>query len=224
MPPVDDDEPKTRAPVPLCPIWTPPTTKQASKKRTSTKSIYLILDFNKKHKDDIDLLEEYVTSNCEQLTAPPPDNTKEHIVWSMLDSGSGPMVADCEKFFPQHKIRESPAQKQGTKYVSASGGLIANEGQIDLVHRQGNDLFEMTMQHAKVNCPILSVRYFTDRDCRVLFRKGGGVIIYPNGKRIAFIERLGVFFVALNVLPPEQAADIKKKVQKARKRREEAEK
>ena len=38
---------------------------------------------------------------------------------------------------------------------------------------------------------------------KVVFRDGGGVIYYKDGRQIPFIERLGVFFVALNVLPPE---------------------
>ena len=87
--------------------------------------------------------------------------------------------------------------------MSATGGTISNEGEIEIVHAQDDDKFPMTIQNAKVNCPILSVKYFTNKDCRVLFRKGGGVIAYPDGKRIPFIERLGVFFVALNVLPPK---------------------
>ena len=29
------------------------------------------------------------------------------------------------------------------------------------------------------------------------------MIVYPDGKRMAFTERLGVFFIALNVLPPD---------------------
>ena len=61
----------------------------------------------------------------------------------------------------------------------------------------------MVIQNAKVNCPILSVKYFTNKGCRVLFRRGGGVIAFPDGRRIPFIERLGVFFVCLNVLPPD---------------------
>ena len=29
------------------------------------------------------------------------------------------------------------------------------------------------------------------------------MIVYPDGKRMAFTERLGVFFIAPNVLPPD---------------------
>ena len=61
----------------------------------------------------------------------------------------------------------------------------------------------MTFQNAKVGCPILSVHYFTQMGCRVTFKKGGGVIVYSDGRRIPFISRLGVFFVAMNILPPE---------------------
>ena len=40
------------------------------------------------------------------------------------------------------------------------------------------------------------------RDCIVTFHKNGGHIQYPSGKKIAFVNKDGVFFVALNVLPP----------------------
>ena len=43
--------------------------------------------------------------------------------------------------------------------------------------------------------------------CRVNFRDGGGIIHYPDGRKIPFIERLGVFFVALNVLPEAPTED-----------------
>ena len=35
----------------------------------------------------------------------------------------------------------------------------------------------MTIQHAKAKCQILSVKHFTNKECRVLFRKGGGVMV-----------------------------------------------
>ena len=41
------------------------------------------------------------------------------------------------------------------------------------------------------------------KGCRVTFKRGGGTIRYPDGRKIKFVERLGVFFVALNVLEPE---------------------
>ena len=80
----------------------------------------------------------------------------------MLDSGSGPMVADCPRCFPDHAVRPNKAQLSGTCYTSACRGEIPNEGEITIVHRneEGQD-FGFVIQNAKVECPILSVRYFT---------------------------------------------------------------
>ena len=123
----------------------------------------------------------------------------------MLDSGSAPNVADVTKHFPSHKVRKSRAQRKGVKYVTANGGEIPNLGETDIVHRdeqQGD--FDFTFQHAPgVHCIILSVRKFVRRGCRVTFRRGGGTIRYPDGRKLRFVERLGVFFVALNVLDPD---------------------
>ena len=114
-------------------------------------------------------------------------------------------------FFPRHRVRESKAQLNGTKYVSATGSEILNQGEIDITHVGDNgEKCQWTIPNAKINCPILSVRHFTAKDCKVLFRKGGGVIAYPDGRRVPFVERLGVFFDAMNVLDPADVEHINK--------------
>ena len=129
-------------------------------------------------------------------------------VWAMIDSGSAPDVANCEKAFPHHPIRESKAQRQGINYVNASGGLIPNKGETAVVHRDSNGTdFQFVFQHADVHCPILSVRRFVKKGCRVTFRKGGGVIRYPDGRKLFFQEQKRVFFAPLDIVPPEDVAD-----------------
>ena len=107
------------------------------------------------------------------------------------------------KYCPDHPIRPSKAQRNGVKYDSASGCAIDNEGDISVVHRGpcGKD-FGLVIQNAKVACPIVSIRYFTRMGCTVVFKKGGGIIHYPDGRKIPFIERLVVFLSALNILTP----------------------
>ena len=69
-------------------------------------------------------------------------------------------------------------------YVSASGGEIWNEGEINITHKEKNgDVFDLKMQNAKVSCPIRSMKYFANMGCRVLFKKGGGVIAYQRGNQ-----------------------------------------
>ena len=121
----------------------------------------------------------------------------------MFDSGSRPNVANCHTEFPGHQIRESEGQKVGLLYKGANGALIPNEGEVDVVHREPDgQLYPLTIQHADVHCIMLSVREFVTQDCRVTFHKKGGHIRYPDGRRIRFVIREGVFFVSLNVLPP----------------------
>ena len=94
-----------------------------------------------------------------------------------------------ENLFPGHRITESQAQRDKVCYVSASGGEIANEGEIRIVHKEkdGNE-FGLTIQHAKVDCPILSVKWFTNLDCRVIFRKGGVLVFTRTDARIRFLR------------------------------------
>ena len=122
---------------------------------------------------DLEELEKMITSYKNKDAKPPPE-VAGHL-WSMLDSGSEPTVADCEVSFPDHQIRESAGQKQGVQYKSASGQLIANEGEVEVVHQDPNGgRYSFTFQHAKVHCPIVSVTQLIHKGCEVTFHKNGG--------------------------------------------------
>ena len=87
-------------------------------------------------------------------------------------------------------------------YKGANGALIPNKGEIDVLHCEVDGTrYPYTFQHADVHCPILSVTQFVTRDCTVTFHKLGGHIMYPDGRRIRFVAKGGVFFVLLNVMP-----------------------
>ena len=60
-----------------------------------------------------------------------------------------------------------------------------------------------TVQHANVNCQILSVSELVNRDCVVTVYKSCGHIQYLDGRKPRFIAKEGVFFVLLNVAHPE---------------------
>ena len=85
---------------------------------------------------DLEALEKMLTANMDKEAQPPPE-IKDH-VWSMLDSGSEPTIADCAKVFPSHPIQKSEGQEMGVAYKSASGQLIPNEGQVNVVHHDQN--------------------------------------------------------------------------------------
>ena len=122
----------------------------------------------------------------------------------MLDSGSQPTVANCKQVFPQHIIEESEGQRSGLRYKVASGTLVPNEGQVHVNHKDPDGtLFKFACQHANVHCPILSVSELVNKDCVVTFHKLGGHIRYPDGRRIRFVAKEGVFFVELDVMDPD---------------------
>ena len=54
---------------------------------------------------------------------------------------------------------------------------------------------------------ILSAQKLVDKGCRVSFRKGGGTIRYSDGRKLKFVERMGVFFVPMNILDPDVLKD-----------------
>ena len=119
----------------------------------------------------------------------------------MIDSGSQPNVANCKKTFPHLKIEPSEGQLQGLQYKGADGSLIANEGECHVTHRDSSgSTFQFTFQHAQVHCPIIRVSQLVSRDCVATFHKLGGHIAYPDGRKLRFVAKEGVFFVLLNVL------------------------
>ena len=143
--------------------------------------------------------EQMLTANVNYNVAPP--RAVKGKAWTMLDSGSQPNVANCKKVFPHLQVQESEGQRRGLQYKGADGTLIPNEGECHVVHRENNgDTFKVTVQHAQVHCPILSMSELVSRDCVITFHKLGGHIAYPDGRRIRFVAKEGVFFVLINIL------------------------
>ena len=147
--------------------------------------------------DDHKRLEQYICSSIDPKKGPP--SCKSGNVWTMLDSGSVPMVADVKKHCPNARIRKPKAQKKSVCCVNASGGSIPNQGEADIVHTDhlGTDV-RFAFQNADVAFPIMSVRWLVRKGCTVYFKRHGGVIRYPDGKKIHFTCRHGCLFVLLN--------------------------
>ena len=122
---------------------------------------------------DVDMLRRLLTANVDYNVAPPKPVPGRK--WSMVDSGSQPTVADCEKEVPGHTIRPSAGQKQGVQYKCADGSLIPNMGECCVTHREHDGtLIDFVFQHAKVHTPIVSVLELVIQDCTVTFHKAGG--------------------------------------------------
>ena len=150
---------------------------------------------------NVKLLRQMLTPAVDKSVLPPKAVPGRK--WTMVDSGSQPNVADCPKEFPDHPVRPIDGSKSGLHYKGADGSLIPNRGEVDVTHVEPDgETYEFTFQDAPVHCPILSVKYLVTRDCTVTFHKHGGHILYPSGKKVHFVCQDGVFFVALNLLPP----------------------
>ena len=163
--------------------------------------------FTDTYTDDIDLPSDYVCSNQTRQAVTPPEGTNAAIVWARLDSGSGPMIADCGRFFPQHKVRPSKAQQTCTRYAPTSGGELANAGEIQKCQfAWGDGRFDLAIRNAKVARQILSAKYLTNKDVRVLFRNGGGVVAYTMDGGYLSWSGTGCSVLLWMSWPPDDAA------------------
>lgn len=119
-----------------------------------------------------------------------------------MDSGSRPTIANRDTHFPGAQLEQSPEQKAGKGYNSATGETIANEGQFTVPCRtqEGHERV-VTVQHStKISIPILSTGGLTDMDNDVMYRKGDGYIEHiPTGERSYFKNMYGVHFIELNI-------------------------
>ena len=121
----------------------------------------------------------------------------------MVDSGSGDHCAWAEDEFPDHEVESSPGQRNGQTMETACKGILNNEGQIlvDFETQEGIRS-NVTFQNVKVSTPILSVRKLVRKGHEVSFRRGGGTIIAAEtGDRMDFVERGGVYYIKLKILP-----------------------
>ena len=113
-------------------------------------------------------------------------------------------MADWKKTFANHKIREGKALKTKTVYMAADGGTIKNQGEVSVVHRtsEGHKV-DFVFQHGDVPIPICSIRRMAHRGCEAQFWKGGVRILFASGIQIPRVERWGVYFMELDIQPPD---------------------
>ena len=88
--------------------------------------------------------------------------------------------------------------------MAANGQAIPNRGEFDVVHKDPkNGDIKFTVQDAPVHCPIISVRSLVDVGCSVTFKGKGGFIKCADGRKLRFVLKDGVYFMAINMIPPE---------------------
>ena len=130
-------------------------------------------------------------------------------VWAMVDSGSYVTIANCQKHFgPEFKIRPSEGSRNGQTYSDASGGEIRNRGETVIVHvLDDGSTVDIPVQDADVQVPIISVKDLVVKGSVVKFKLRGGTIRLPDGRRLSFEERHGVYFICLRIVPPAEDSD-----------------
>ena len=62
---------------------------------------------------------------------------------------------------------------------------------------------DFVFQNGPVPIPLISIRKMAHRGCVASFWKGGGEIKFRSGIIIPLVERMGVYFCKLRVLPPK---------------------
>ena len=127
-------------------------------------------------------------------------------MWVMVDSGSGAHCINVGKMLPRHLIQESPGQLKGQVMETAGGHELQNEGQVlvDFETQEGIRS-NIVFQNVKVTTPILSVRKLVLKGHKVEFWDGGGCITGAGagGHKMFFVERNGVYYIKLRILPPK---------------------
>ena len=182
-----------------------PTGSQRDKRKTRKSASSNVV--NLKVDSDVEKLTKLIASAKKYKHGQklPDVKCKDGEFLSVVDSGSVVVVADASKTFPKLPVKQGEAARKGVAYVSASGDIIPNRGEVvvDLKAENGVLLEKIAWQNAPVNMPILSVKYLAKRGSRVNFWNKGGVIKLPDGNRIPFYEAAGVYFVKLKIQPPE---------------------
>ena len=119
-------------------------------------------------------------------------------VQGVVDSGACKPVAPPH-MAPGFPVRSSEASRAGKTYSSASGHPLHNLGeQLLAAVTDGGVETEVLFQLADVSCPLISVSQICDHGNRVIFGRGGGVILnLETGEEVPFQRQGGVYALGL---------------------------
>ena len=118
---------------------------------------------------------------------------------------------------PGHPVKQNEASRTGKTYSSASGHALHNLGEqlLSAVTDDGTET-EMLFQIADVSCPLISVSQICDHGNRVIFGRGGGVILnLLTGQEVPFQRQGGVYVLGMWMRrgDPRLAAESEKRTQ-----------
>ena len=119
-------------------------------------------------------------------------------VQGVVDSGACKPVAP-PSMAPGFPVRQNAASRAGKAYSSASGHPLLNLGEqlLSAITDDGIET-ELLFQLADVSCPLISVSQICDRGNRVIFGRGGGVILnLETGQEVPFQRMGGVYALGM---------------------------
>ena len=127
----------------------------------------------------------FLESTCPSVNVvDAPEFTEFPVV---LDSGAADHVVDNADT-PGYVINESWGSKAGACFVAANGNVIANQGELKLEMRSGEETIHFTFQAADITKPLWSVSKICQAGYTVMFDKAHAIIYHVETG-----ERVGVF-------------------------------
>ena len=120
-----------------------------------------------------------------------------------VDSGAAEVVAP-PGFAPEYATKASAGSRAGAKYRTASGNLIANQGEKRVTLRtESGELRTMTFQVADVTKPLASAGRITARGHRIVLDDDDSYIMHKTTHRkVPLYKKGNVFVMRVNVMPP----------------------
>ena len=125
----------------------------------------------------------------------------------MADTGSTLNGIGLVKELPKyaHLYRPIDPRKKTKAAETACGGSVCIEGDVDLTGFIDDDLHTVSFKHMKVSKPIVSMRKCVKAGNELHITEEGGYIKNRrSGKTVQLVERCGVYFFKLCLLPPDQ--------------------
>ena len=136
------------------------------------------------------------------FAVPDSDDLQKGEVYALMDSGAGCHAADAGKIFPKHRKRKG---KQVRKCVLADGTPLESDKVVDVHVDIEGENHVIEFDDLPVECPIISVKKIVHKGNKVIFQEKGGYILnVDTRKKLHFVEKQGVYFIKIKVLPPDE--------------------
>ena len=122
----------------------------------------------------------------------------------MIYSGADIHAMDAETELPNHEMSWHSAEEQQRGIAeTACGGILKRLGKVNTVGKVGDIGVDITWNHMKVKCPILSVLRLAKEGHDIWLHKDGGEVIdSKTGKKMPFLVHHGVYYMKILVTDP----------------------